>query len=84
MAVTYYVALPFVRAEDGMAPGQAQEMPNEQAAIRRAEAPQYRGIYTHTQGLLTNELMFVRRSPAANPFSLCNLHDRRQPSVDAE
>jgi hypothetical protein len=38
MAVTYYVALPFVRAEDGMAPGQAQEMPNEQAAIRRAEA----------------------------------------------
>ncbi len=38
MAVTYYVALPFVRTEDGVAPGQAQEMPNEAAAIRRAEA----------------------------------------------
>ena len=38
MAVTYYVALPFVRTEDGVAPGQAQEAPNEAAAIRRAEA----------------------------------------------
>jgi hypothetical protein len=38
MSVTYYVALPFVRTEDGVAPGAAQEMPNEAAAIRRAEA----------------------------------------------
>jgi hypothetical protein len=38
MSVTYYVAMPFVRTEDGVAPGQAQEMPNEAAAIRRAEA----------------------------------------------
>ncbi len=38
MSVTYYVALPFVRTEDGIAPGQAQEMPNEVAAIRRAES----------------------------------------------
>jgi hypothetical protein len=38
MAVTYYVALPFVRSEDGVAPGEAQEMPNEGAAIRRAES----------------------------------------------
>jgi hypothetical protein len=38
MSVTYYVALPFVRTEDGIAPGDAQEMPNEGAAIRRAEA----------------------------------------------
>ncbi|HEY1598956.1 MAG TPA: hypothetical protein VGG64_05105 [Pirellulales bacterium] len=38
MAVTYYVAVPFVRTEDGVAAGQAQEMPNERAAIRRAEA----------------------------------------------
>jgi hypothetical protein len=38
MSVTYYVALPFVRTEDGLAPGEAQEMPNEAAAIRRAEA----------------------------------------------
>jgi hypothetical protein len=34
MAVTYYVALPFVRTEEGAAPGEAQEMPNEGAAIR--------------------------------------------------
>jgi hypothetical protein len=38
MSLTYYVVLPFVRTEDGVAPGEAQEMPNEGAAIRRAEA----------------------------------------------
>jgi hypothetical protein len=38
MAVTYYVALPFMRTEEGVAPGEGQEMPNERAAIRRAEA----------------------------------------------
>ena len=38
MSVTYYVALPFVRTEDGVVPGEAQEMPNEGAAIRRAES----------------------------------------------
>jgi hypothetical protein len=38
MTVTYYVALPFVRTEDGVAPGEAIELPNEGAAIRRAEA----------------------------------------------
>ena len=38
MSVTYYVALPFIRTEDGVAAGQAQEMPSEHAAIRRAEA----------------------------------------------
>jgi hypothetical protein len=37
MSVTYYVALPFVRTEEGVAPGEAQEMPKEGAAIRRAE-----------------------------------------------
>ncbi len=37
MSVTYYVALPFVRIEDGVAAGQAQECPNETSAIRRAE-----------------------------------------------
>src|ERR1700685_1600590 len=38
MAVIYYVALPFVRTEEGVAPGEAQELPNERAAIRRAES----------------------------------------------
>jgi hypothetical protein len=29
MSVTYYVALPFVKTEDGVAPDATQEMPNE-------------------------------------------------------
>ena len=37
MSATYYVALPFLRTEDGTAAGQAQEMPNAAAAVRRAE-----------------------------------------------
>jgi len=37
MSVTYYVALPFLRTEDGMAAGQGQECPTASAAIRRAE-----------------------------------------------
>jgi hypothetical protein len=37
MAVTYYVALLFIRTEDGTAPGEAQECQSEAAAIRRAE-----------------------------------------------
>lgn len=34
----YYVALPFVRVEGGLAPGDAVECPHSAAAIRRAEA----------------------------------------------
>ena len=34
----YYVALPFVRVEEGLAPGEAVECPHSSAAIRRAEA----------------------------------------------
>ena len=37
MAVTYYVALPFIRTEGGTAPGEARECQSESAAIRRAE-----------------------------------------------
>jgi hypothetical protein len=37
MPVTYFVALPFIRNEDGSAPGQAEECHSEGAAIRRAE-----------------------------------------------
>ena len=36
--IYYYVALPFVRVEGGLAPGEAIECPHEGAAIRRAEA----------------------------------------------
>ncbi len=37
MAATYYVALTFIRTEDGTAPGEAQECQSEGTAIRRAE-----------------------------------------------
>ena len=36
--VTYYVALPFTAADDGVAPGEAAECQSASAAIRRAEA----------------------------------------------
>ena len=38
MSLTYYVALPFVQHETGIAPGPALECPNEASAMRRAEA----------------------------------------------
>ncbi len=38
MSVTYFVALPFVPADDGLAAGEAQECPNEGVALIRAEA----------------------------------------------
>jgi hypothetical protein len=38
MSVTYYAALRFVRTEDGVVSGEAQEMRSKSAAIRRAEA----------------------------------------------
>jgi hypothetical protein len=37
MSVTYYVALPFVKTEDGSAPGQAQECQSLPEANRKAE-----------------------------------------------
>ena len=37
MSVTYYVALPFVRTEDGSAAGQAQECQSAPEAVRKAE-----------------------------------------------
>ena len=36
--VTYYVALPFVASDDGIAPGEAVECFNPRAAVMRAEA----------------------------------------------
>lgn len=35
--VTYYVALPFITADDGVAPGEAIECQSAHAAIRKAE-----------------------------------------------
>lgn len=36
--VTYFVALPFIAADDGVAPGEAVECFNPNAAVMRAEA----------------------------------------------
>jgi hypothetical protein len=36
--VTYFVALPFIAADDGIAPGEAVECFNPTAAVMRAEA----------------------------------------------
>jgi hypothetical protein len=36
--MVYYVALPFVPVEGGLAPGEAVECPHAAAAVRRAEA----------------------------------------------
>jgi hypothetical protein len=36
--VTYYVALPFVPSDDGIAPGEAIECFNPNAAVMKAEA----------------------------------------------
>jgi hypothetical protein len=38
MSLTYYVALPFVKSEDGTAPGQAMECQSEAQALMRAGA----------------------------------------------
>jgi len=38
MNVTYYVALPLVMADDGVAPGEAVECTSANAAVKRAEA----------------------------------------------
>lgn len=38
MDVTYYVALPFVMADDGVAPGEAVECTSANAAVMRAQA----------------------------------------------
>ena len=38
MSLTYYVALPFVKSDDGTAPGQAMECQSESQALVRASA----------------------------------------------
>lgn len=38
MSLTYYVALPFVRSDDGTAPGHAMECQSESQALVRASA----------------------------------------------
>jgi len=37
MTITYFVVLPFLQSEEGIVPGQAQEVPNAHSALRLAE-----------------------------------------------
>ena len=37
MSITYFVVLPFLQGEEGIVPGQAQELPNAPSALRLAE-----------------------------------------------
>jgi hypothetical protein len=65
MSVTYYVALPFLKTEDGIAAGQAQEVPSASAAIRRAELmsrdPLNAGALTF--GALAIQILAISESP---------------------
>lgn len=42
--MVYYVALPFIDVEGGLAPGEAVECPNSTAAIRRAQAMAFNNV----------------------------------------
>jgi hypothetical protein len=42
--VVYFVALPFIHVEGGLAPGEAVECPSGAAAIRRAQAMAFNQI----------------------------------------
>jgi hypothetical protein len=58
----YYVALPFVRVDGGLAPGDAVECPHATAAIRRAEAPA--GKEANAGTLATGESKWARPGAA--------------------
>ena len=60
--VTYYVALPFIATEDGIAPGEAVECFNPNSAVMRAEA------FSHKPGHV-GALAFSRTGdPATGDF----------------
>jgi len=61
VSVIYYVALPFVRTEDGSAPGQAMECQSESQALSRAGAM--------SRDLQMRGLAFKRAAIDAGDFS---------------
>ena len=65
MPVTYYVALPFVRTEEGIAAGQGQECPSEVSAIRRADA-------MAREAANAGALAFNARRPEHRQLQRCN------------
>jgi hypothetical protein len=68
VAVTYYVAVPFIRTEDGTAPGEACQ--SEAAAIRRAQAmsrdPANAGAVAFNDTLRLTERSFASSRIRAN------------------
>ena len=56
--VSYYVALPFVATDDGIAPGEAVECFNPNSAVLRAEA------FSHKPGYV-GALAFSRKGDSA-------------------
>ena len=56
--VTYYVALPFIATEDGIAPGEAVQCFNPNAAVMRAEAFSHKPGYV---GALAFSRKVIRR-----------------------
>ena len=61
--VTYYVALPFVASDDGIAPGEAVECFNPNAAVMRAEA------LSRKEGYVGAVALSRTGDPAAGDFS---------------
>jgi hypothetical protein len=69
MPLTYYVALPFVRTEDGIAAGQAQECQSAPEANRNAEA-------MSRNPLNVGALAFMRTGdPSLEPIREVWIHD---------
>jgi hypothetical protein len=73
--MVYYVALPFVRVDGGLAPGEAVECPYEAAAIRRAHAmactEAVAGAVAFTSGI--NIATKSMRRPATTPVHATGL-----------
>jgi hypothetical protein len=63
--VTYYVALPFVAADDGVAAGEPTECFNPSAVVMRAEA--YRARKVMSARLRSAAAMILRRGNSAMP-----------------
>jgi len=61
--VTYYVALPFVASDDGIAPGEAVECFNPNAAVMRAEA------FSRREGYIGAVAFSRTGDPATGDFS---------------
>ncbi|UPK41075.1 hypothetical protein IVB18_49425 (plasmid) [Bradyrhizobium sp. 186] len=66
--VTYYVALPFVAADDGIAAGEPTECFNPNAAVLRAEA-QKNDILRHILEDFAKPALDLRPSRVGNPGS---------------